>query len=212
MPFWNKPTADSEHAGLERLLNALDPYAEGLSHAASEARIDQVKAFAEFSFGIRQRHMQRLVATTVRRAKLAKLPKFHYLISLDHAAQELKSQFDFDSVGRAKRAAERIVGVPTAWPERDEKVAEAVRAARMVSHAGMLTSYDISWYLDEFIPRDLASRIAANTLEIVAMAYEGDGRASGRFGSAVASANAQVAVQQAAREHVKWLERAAAAA
>ncbi len=214
MPLWAKSAPEGRQADVERLVAALDPDA-ARSVPLIKSRAKVLEAFAEFSFGLRQPHVHRLFITTARRTRLAKRPDL--AIFLDRATSELKHQFDLPTVRRARQSAERVTTAMSAGILEfvgDVEIAEAVRVAELAVQAAsvhMKDVHDSVWEAGSWFTAGEALRTAAHTLEIIELAYLGDGRASGGMGSAVASANAQVAVQQATREHIKWLERAAAA-
>lgn len=215
MPFWNTNTLETQQADVERLIAALDPNTAP-SYPLIKSRAKTLEEFAEFSYALRQPHMHRLFVTTARRARQTK--RRDLATALEQSAQELKHQFDFHAVDGARQSADRLTKAFMAgiveFVDRPE-IGEAIRVAEFAIHAASLHLKDVHdgiWESGDWFTAAEALRVACHTLEIIELAYVGDGRASGAMGSAVATANADVAVQRAAQEHVRWLERAAVAA
>jgi hypothetical protein len=174
------------------------------SHAIHEltSRLDEAsrRDFIAFTLRQRQRHLHRLFLAVSRRAYLARL-EGHKVVSF--LAKEIKQRGHEDEE-LCRNAAE--IAKSYGFTPRTIREAEALRAAELAAYPATLTADDIGRYRSATVTQEAAAAASGHALLVVTAAYMADARASGRLGLAVASANAQAAVDTAQDAQLKWLK------
>jgi hypothetical protein len=165
------------------------------------------RKFVSFNLDQRRSHLHRLFLTVSRRATLARLTVESSTASA-YARQIRQTGHEDEEVCRgAAKHAQYLSSMPSGVVERNPAVAELVRAAEGAAESARLTADDIAAHNGIEVTVDAALASSANSLLVVSTAYLLDARSSGRMGMAVAMTNAQVAVNIAQGEQLKWLER-----